>query len=46
MRKTYQIPSVEMVLLKPCSIICVSPGNLPNSGEGTDQIGDPIVIGG
>ena len=33
-KKTYEIPSVSMTQLKPCTIICVSPNGLNvNSGE-------------
>ena len=42
MKKTYQIPSVEMALLKPCSIICVSPAGI-GAGTGSGTTGD---IGG
>ncbi len=47
MKKTYQIPSVIAMQLMPSTVVLAgSPGNLQNSGSGTDQIGDPIVIGG
>jgi hypothetical protein len=34
MRKTYQIPSVEMAILTPCTIICTSPGAGISGGSG------------
>lgn len=47
MKKTYEIPSVEMTQLAMSSIVMAgSPGTLQNSGSGTDGIGDPIIIGG
>lgn len=46
MKKTYEIPSITMALLAPCTIICVSPGRLNNSGQGTNGLGGGVVIGG
>lgn len=40
MKKTYEIPSVEMTLLMPDTIVLAgSPGVLQNSGQGTDGLG-------
>ena len=49
MKKTYEIPSVEMTQLAMSSIVMAgSPGALINSGSGTDGLGggDPIIVGG
>lgn len=46
MKKTYEIPSVEMAQLNPCTIICQSPGPLFNSGQGTNGLGSGDVVGG
>ena len=48
MKKTYEIPSVEMTQLAMSSIVMAgSPGALINSGSGTGSLGggDPIVGG-
>lgn len=48
MKKTYEIPSVEMTQLAMSSIVMAgSPGALINSGSGTDGLGggEPIVGG-
>ena len=45
MKKTYEIPSVEMTHMTMSTILMAgSPGVLTNSGTGTGSIGDPIVI--
>jgi len=50
MKKTYEIPSVEMTQLAMSSIVMAgSPGALQNSGEGTGSITTPpggSIIGG
>jgi len=50
MKKTYEIPSVEMALLEPCTIICDSPGVIDiNDPQGASTItppgGGPIIGG-
>lgn len=47
MKKTYEIPSVEMTQLAMSSIVMAgSPGTLQNSGSGTESLGGGEVIGG
>ena len=50
MKKTYEIPSVEMTLLLPDTIVLAgSPGAIQNSGQGTDNISGyegPVIVGG
>ena len=46
MKKTYEIPSVEMTQLAMSSIICVSGGTLHNSGDGSSSLGGGEIIGG
>ncbi len=46
MKKTYEIPSVEIAQLNPCTIICQSPGLLNNSGQGTENLGSGEHVGG
>ena len=46
MKKTYEIPSVEMTQLAMSSIVMAgSPGALQNSGSGTQNLGGGDVIG-
>ena len=47
MKKTYEIPSVEMTLLMPDTIVLAgSPGVLQNSGKNTSELEPQIVVGG
>ena len=49
MKKTYEIPSVEIALLNPGAIICGSPAVLDIIDQGTGDIippgGGPIIGG-
>ena len=44
MRKTYLNPETQVTAMMPQSIICASgPGQLSNSGSGTDAIQPPVT---
>ena len=46
-KKTYEIPSVEMTQLMPSTVVLAgSPGTLKGSGEGTESLGGGEIIGG
>ena len=47
MKKTYEIPSVEMTQMTMSSIVMAgSPGMLHNSEHGTEDLGGGEIIGG
>lgn len=47
MKKTYEIPSVEMTLLMPDTIVLAgSPGVLQNNGGNTGDLSLPEIVGG
>ena len=47
MKKMYKQPIVEATeLIAGGQALCTSPGNLQNSGEGTDNLGGGDIIGG
>ena len=46
-KKMYIQPTVEATQLLPSTIVLAgSPGTIQNSGQGTNTIPDPLVIGG